>query len=157
MRLNVNSYRSILSKKGLDDEEVCKRTGLTSKSLLWLLNDNYTEFETLERIADALEVEPSEMILPDHLGSTENVIEWTRNQKQASVTLCQGRVITRVKELAEKYPEECQILAQNKDGSIFAHIPTEWIRINPPMNLSDEQREILVKRAEHARKSIVKD
>lgn len=153
MRLNINSYRSILSKKGLDDEEVCKRTGLTHKSLLWLLNDNYTELETLERIADALEVEPSEMVLPDHLGSTENVIEWTRNQKQASVTLCQGRVITRVKELAEKYPGECQILAQNKDGSIFAHIPTEWIRINPPMDLSDEQREA---RAERMRRNVLK-
>lgn len=153
MRLNINSYRSILSKKGLDDEEVCKRTGLAPKSLLWLLNENYTELETLERIADALEVETSEMTLPDHLGSTENVIEWTRNQKQASVTLCQGRVITRVKELAEKYPEECQILAQNKDGSIFAHIPTEWIRINPPMNLSDEEREA---RAERMRRNVLK-
>lgn len=152
MRLNVSNYQAILSKKGLDDVEVCKRTGLTAKSLKWLLNDNYTELETLERIADALGVAAFESILPDYLESTENVIEWIKNQKQAALTLCQRRTITRVKELSEKYPKECQIIAENEDGSIFAHIPVGWIRINPPMNLSEEQRAV---KAERMRRNVL--
>lgn len=76
----------------------------------------------------------------------ENVIEWERDQERASLTLCQRRTINRIKELAEKYPEECQILAQNKDGSIFAHIPVKWIRINPPKQLSENQRAAIAER-----------
>lgn len=33
MRMNVDNYRCILSKSGLNDAEVCKRTGLTEKSI----------------------------------------------------------------------------------------------------------------------------
>lgn len=78
----------------------------------------------------------------------ENVIEFFYNAKQATVTFTQGRYITRIKELAKKKPDECQITNTNPDGSIVAHIPVSWIRINPNMELSDERREKL---AEHMR------
>ena len=73
----------------------------------------------------------------------ENVIEFVQNDKTATVTFCQGRFISRIKELAEKFPEECQITAENSDGSIVAHIPTKWVRINPTKQLSEEQLENL--------------
>ena len=79
----------------------------------------------------------------------ENVIEFVKDSKTATVTFCQGRYISRIKELAEKRPDECQITATNKDGSIVAHIPTSWIRINPTLELSDEQKEKLAERARH--------
>lgn len=60
----------------------------------------------------------------------ENVIEFLRNQETATLTLSQGSFISKVKKLAGKYPNECKIIAENKDGSILAHIPTKWIKIN---------------------------
>lgn len=70
----------------------------------------------------------------------ENVIEWIRDEALAGVTLTQGRYITRIEKLAEEYPDECQIVARNKDGSIFAHIPVSWVKIGPPKNVSEERR-----------------
>ena len=60
----------------------------------------------------------------------ENVIEFVRNSETATVTFCQGRFVTKVRKLAEKYPEEVQITHENEDGSIVAHIPTSYIMIS---------------------------
>lgn len=84
-------------------------------------------------------------------GVTENVIEFLRNQDRATVTLCQPRFITRIRKLAEEYPAECQIVVENKDGSIMAHIPTKWIKFNPPLQLSEEQRKAMAERMRSVR------
>lgn len=70
----------------------------------------------------------------------ENVIEFSKGQDNATVTLSQGRYKTRIRKLAKKYPEYCRIIAENKDGSLCAHIPTAWIRINPVRQLTEEQK-----------------
>lgn len=80
----------------------------------------------------------------------ENVIEFLENQEVATCTFSQGRYKTRIKKLAADHPQECQIVAENEDGTLVAHIPVEWIRINPGMELTGEQRE---KRAEQARRN----
>lgn len=77
----------------------------------------------------------------------ENVIEFLKGSDTATLSLTQGRYITRVRELAKKRPNECKIMRENTDGSIVAHIPTSWVKIHPTRELSDEQREILVERA----------
>ena len=41
----------------------------------------------------------------------ENVIEFVQNAETATVTFCQGRYISRIKELAEKKPDECKIVS----------------------------------------------
>lgn len=79
----------------------------------------------------------------------ENVIEFIRDEKRATVAFSQGRYKTRIRELAKSYPEECQIVAENEDGSICAHIPVDWVRINPGKNLTEEQKEQLAERARH--------
>ena len=72
----------------------------------------------------------------------ENVIEFLRDQETATLTLSQGRFISKVRKLAEQYPEECKIIAENKDGSILAHIPTKWIKINAnKVEVSEETKE----------------
>lgn len=76
----------------------------------------------------------------------ENVIEFVLNGDTATCTFCQGRYISRIKELAKKKPDKCKITAENADGSIVAHIPTSWIRINPEKELSDEQRQAIAER-----------
>lgn len=49
---------------------------------------------------------------------------------------------------AEKYPQECEILHRNDDGSIFAHVPLSWIKIGPPrkVELTDERKKELAAR-----------
>ncbi len=43
--------------------------------------------------------------------------------------------------LSQDYPEEEKILSENEDGSIFAHIPVRYVKISPPRQISEEQRE----------------
>ena len=76
----------------------------------------------------------------------ENVIEFIENEKRATVTFSQGRFKSIIRKLAAEHPEECQIMKENKDGSICAHVPVSWIKINPTRQLSDEQRSELAER-----------
>lgn len=71
----------------------------------------------------------------------ENMIEFLENEERATVTFTQGRYKSRIRKLAKEKPEECQIVAQNPDGSLCAHIPVAWIKINPGYQLTEEQRE----------------
>lgn len=66
----------------------------------------------------------------------ENVIEWIRDEKRATLSLSQRRTISRVKQLAEQYPEQCQIVAENKDSSVYAHVPVSWVKLSPPKEVS---------------------
>lgn len=86
-------------------------------------------------------------------GCIENVIEFIKDEARATVTFSQGRYKSRIKKLAAKRPEECQIVAENQDGSMCAHIPVEWIRINPSKELSDSERERLSNHARNVLKS----
>lgn len=60
----------------------------------------------------------------------ENVLEFYKGSKVATVTLCAKRYINRVKKLAQKFPDEFEVVAENEDGSIVAHIPVQAIKIN---------------------------
>lgn len=74
-------------------------------------------------------------------GYNENVIEFIKDAETAGVTLTQGRYKSRIEKLAKEFPEECKIISRNKDGSLFAHVPVTWIKINPPRQLSELQLE----------------
>ena len=77
----------------------------------------------------------------------ENAIEWIRNSNIATVTFSQGRYITKIKKLAEKYPDDVKITAENSDGSIVAHIPVRYIKIsNAKKELTDEERKAIAER-----------
>lgn len=142
MRLNVDHYRRILTEKRLLDEEVIKTTGLSKMTYDWILDNGFIECETLERIADAIGCKVGDILRPDFDGCTENAIEWIKDGERATLTLSQRRTISRVKRLAAKYPERCKILVENKDGSVYAHIPTSWIKISPPRELTESQIEV---------------
>lgn len=83
----------------------------------------------------------------------ENAIEFLKDQKQATGTFSQGRYISRIRKLAEQYPDECQITAENPDGTIVAHFPVRWIKINPPKELTEEQRAEIAERFKKSRGS----
>ena len=84
----------------------------------------------------------------------ENVIEFITGEKTATLTIHQGKYKTRIKKLAEERPDEVKILSENKDGSILAHIPTKWIKINPPRKLSEEYKEELAQRVKNTMKQL---
>ena len=94
-----------------------------------------------------------EILLPEITGNVENVIEFIKDSERAAVTFCQGRYKSRIKKLAAERPEECEIVAENQDGSLCAHIPVAWIKINPTQQLTEEQRE---QRAETMRRNFQK-
>lgn len=142
MRLHIDNYRAITAQKGILDEEVRKSIGMSEKRFLWLLDNQFAECETLEFIADAIGCQVSEISLPDQTMCNENSIEWYKDSDRATITVSQGRYKSRLKRLEEKNPKECQIIAENKDGSLYAHIPVSWVKINPPKKVSDKQRVI---------------
>ena len=84
----------------------------------------------------------------DGFTSHENVIEFLRNSKVATVTLSQPKYINKIKKLAEQFPDEVEIIMENSDGSLLAHIPTSYIKINnpPKREYSDEEKAIMVER-----------
>lgn len=94
----------------------------------------------------------------DFTSERENVIEWIKNSDIATVTFTQGRYITKVKELADRYPDRVQIVKENEDGTLVAHIPVSAIKINIiERNLSEEQKRITAERLSKGRKENATD
>ena len=96
----------------------------------------------MKALAIAAGVALKKIVRPDPSDNVENGIEFIKDAKTATVQFCQGRYKSRIKKLAEKYPEDCAILAENKDGTLLAHIPVEWVKISPPAARSELQREL---------------
>lgn len=149
MRFNAKKYQELMAEQELTPESICRSTGLGKKSFQWIMDNGFASEDAMERLAEAAGAQVGELLLPDISGTVENAIEFIKGSARATVTFSQGRYISRIKELAEKYPEECEIVVINKrvgEGeSICAHIPTAWVRINPPRKLTDEQKEKLSK------------
>lgn len=146
MRLNGKKILDIMAIKGQIEEKLCKAIGLYPKSFRWILKDGFASEEAAERIAEAIGVSLREILLPEISGNIENMIEFIKDNERATVTFSQGRYKSRIKKLAAERPEECEIVAENADGSLCAHIPTAWVKIIPSRQFSEEQRQELVGR-----------
>lgn len=85
----------------------------------------------------------------------ENVIEWINGDDRVTVTLSQRKHISKVKKLADKFPDDIEISHENKDGSIVAHLPLRAIKISftPKRELTEEQKEVMRERLRLARES----
>ena len=70
--------------------------------------------------------------------SRENVIGWYKDSEIATVTFSQGRYISKIKKLAEKYPDDVKVL-ENADGTILAYIPVKAIHLSITQ-ISEERR-----------------
>jgi len=81
----------------------------------------------------------------DHLAGDE----------QAAISTGERKIKTILSRLAKKHPEECVLIAENEDGSVYYHVPWSWLSIRPPkkMNLTDEQRQALRDRLEEAKRN----
>ena len=83
----------------------------------------------------------------------ENVIEWLKGDTVAAVTApVSSKLKGMITRLHAKYPDEVKIIANNRDGSIFAHVPVDYVFIRKPkqINYSDEEKN---KRSERLKKA----
>lgn len=141
MMIDAEKYKEIVKEKNLSHDEIRQMAGLSERTYNWILKNEYIEKSTLQMLAMVIGSSIADIMKPDPGDAGENVIEFRKGQKVATLTLCQRRYISRVKELSSKFPNECKVLAINKDGSILAEVPTRWIRINPGLDLTEEQKE----------------
>ena len=87
--------------------------------------------------------------------SSEFAINWTRRSKTATVFFPSGsRMASKLRRLAEKYPDEIEIVHENNDGSIIGHVPVKAIKLSIiKQSMSDERREELKERMSRAQEA----
>lgn len=77
----------------------------------------------------------------------EFAIEWIKGGDYAGVTAPSGTALkSKLIRFAREKPGEVEIISENEDGSIFAHIPVNYVKISPPRKVSEEQKEAASKR-----------
>lgn len=103
---------------------------------------------------EEVEVFEDDLEETDYQTCQDNVIEWLKGKKVATVTFCRGRFANRILSLAETHPEEVEIVAVNKDGSVTAHIPVRYVKISAPRVMTDEQKAIAGERLRKFRDKI---
>lgn len=66
------------------------------------------------------------------------------------------RFITKVRRLQEKFPDRVRIIAEpeDNDGCLYCELPTEWFTIRVPrkMNYTEEQKQEIANRLQHAKR-----
>lgn len=84
---------------------------------------------------------------------SENNIEWYTGDKTVTLSFSQKKYVSKILKAA-KDNSDIDIVAQNEDGSICAHVPLSWIKISPPRKgreFSDEERAMAAERLKVAR------
>lgn len=77
----------------------------------------------------------------------EYTIEWVKGRNYAGITVPSGTAWkSKILRYAESHPEDVKIVAENQDGSIFAHVPVNWIKCSPPRKVSEVQKEAAAER-----------
>lgn len=72
----------------------------------------------------------------------EFCIEWLRSGEYAGVTTPSSTALkSKLMRLAKERPDEVKVMVENKDGSAFFHVPISYIKVSPPRQVSEEQRE----------------
>ena len=86
----------------------------------------------------------------------ENVIEWITGDDRITLTLTQPRYITKVLRIVEHYANlndnRADVLI-NPDGSVFAHLPIECLKLSPKriVELREDQKDVMRERVAAAR------
>ena len=72
----------------------------------------------------------------------EFCIEWIKGADYAGVTVPSGTALkSKLMRYAQERPDEVKLMAENKDGSAFFHIPISYVKVSPPRKVSEAQRE----------------
>lgn len=70
----------------------------------------------------------------------DNVIEFFSEERTATLSLHRRKYISRIKKLKKLRPDEVDYV-ENADGTICAHVPVSWIKINPTKILTPDEQE----------------
>lgn len=88
----------------------------------------------------------------------ETAYEYFTDEISATVSTNEKRVITRIKKLADKYPEEVSVVftPDRNSGVMVAKIPRKWVKLPAPpragREMSDEERQAAAERLKALRK-----
>lgn len=85
----------------------------------------------------------------------ETAVSYISDEDHAIFCSSETKWINKITKLHEKYPSEVNVIysAEDNHGTVYAHIPKSWLKINPPrqVNYTDEQRAALAERLAAAR------
>jgi hypothetical protein len=80
----------------------------------------------------------------------ETACDYLSCDKHATFCSSETKWINKILKLAEQYPDEVeiQVLPENNQGMILAHVPKNWFKLAPKhkREMTDEQREDASKR-----------
>lgn len=70
----------------------------------------------------------------------EIAIEWEKGRNKATISAYgSSKMAGKITRLHNSHPNDVDIHV-NKDGSILAHVPTNWVKVSPPKQMSEEQK-----------------
>lgn len=116
--------------------------------------EEYLLEEDFEELEDGLEEESVSDPTEGNMSVIENVLEFLKNSEDMYVTFSQKRFVTKIKRMAEKYPDEVEILRENPDGSIYAKMPVRALHLNlVKREISEEQKVEAAKRLRNWREA----
>lgn len=82
----------------------------------------------------------------------ETVFEHEGGKDTFTVSACEKWSAWKIRKLAEAHPDEVQIVAENEDGSLLAHVPLGWVKIKPKHKPSQAQLDQLHKMRQNKNK-----
>lgn len=86
----------------------------------------------------------------------ETVVGYLNVDNYASFDSNETKWINKILKLKDQYPDEVKIICmpEDNDGSLCAHIPKSWLKVNPPkkMNLTEEQKALRAERMRSLKK-----
>ena len=86
----------------------------------------------------------------------ETACDYLSCDKYATFCSSETKWINKILKLAEEYPDqvEIQVLPEDNQGMILAHVPKNWFKLNPTRkrNMTEEQRQAIAERLAAGRK-----
>lgn len=89
----------------------------------------------------------------------ETVVGYIDSDKHASLCSGERKWINRILKLKAEHPNDVDIkeYPETNHGIILAHFPKKWLKINPPRQMSDEQKAVMAERLRAVRETKEKD
>ncbi len=84
--------------------------------------------------------------------TAETGIDHLYGNKHCSISTGERTLLQKLLQYTKDYPEDVKLIAKNQDGSCFFHIPWKWVKISPPRQYTEEQRQAMRERFETVRK-----
>ena len=71
----------------------------------------------------------------------EFAINWIKGGKYAEITVPSGTALkSKLLKYAAERPDEVNHVIENRDGYMVCHVPVSYIKVSPPRQVTEEQR-----------------